>query len=104
MSNQNLKDVTTSSIIMRVHRWLVMRREKNWKSPSKAVNANFQTGNLSFYNISSLPAGCVHRKHTSSCKWGSDDFNETDIQTVLIFKYSYVSLLHWDNLKVFISL
>lgn len=67
-------------------------------------NANFQPGNFSLSNVSSLSSSCIYRKHTSISLWESEDFNVIYIQNVLIFKQHYLYLLHWDNFKVFIWL
>ena len=75
MSNQNLKDVTASGVIMRIHRWLVKRRGGK-KSLSKAANANFQPGNLSPCNISSLPASCMTTLTTLTTVNENQDFNK----------------------------
>lgn len=79
MSNQNLKDVTASGVIMRIHRWLVKRGGGNL---SKAANANFQPGNLSLCNRSSLPASCMTTLTTLTAVNENQDFNKRQISKI----------------------
>lgn len=85
MSNQNVKDAIASGIIMRYSDGLLREGGETWV---KLQNTNLQPGNLSSYNINSLPASFVYKNHTSSCKRASEDFKETDICNVSILKYT----------------